>query len=238
MKKMFAQRARYELSLLLKLIFDRNSYIAHRDYVSTDYGQKCVHIMEAMNYAKVALLPKVYMEFGCHSGRTFSAAIRASRELGILEDTRFYAFDSFAGLPDTTDDDGIFKGGSFLTGIADFKNAVKKMASYEFNNDNIVAGFYSESLTTELQKELPKAGVIHIDVDLYSSAVEVLAFIKPLLARGSVLLFDDWYCFPAGSNLGEPRAFNEFLEQNAGIKVEEWKSYSSFGRSFFVTNIE
>ena len=64
---------------------------------------RMIYIMEAMNYAKVALLPKVYLELGGHSGRTFSAAIRASRELSILEDTSFYAFDSFEGLPETTD---------------------------------------------------------------------------------------------------------------------------------------
>ena len=136
MKNLIPQSLRYKLSLLLKRLFDKNSYIAHKDYVSTDYRQKCVHIMEAMNYTKIALLPKVYFEFGCHSGRTFSAAIRASRELSILEDTSFYAFDSFEGLPETTDNDGIFESGTFLTGIADFKKALEKQASYKINDDN------------------------------------------------------------------------------------------------------
>ena len=197
MKNLIPQSLRYKLSLLLKRLFDKTSYTAHKDYVSTDYRQKCVHIMEAMNYAKIALLPKVYLEFGCHSGRTFSAAIRASRELSILENTRFYAFDSFEGLPETTDDDGIFESGTFLTGIVDFKKALEKQASYKISDDNIVKGFYSASLTSELQAKMPKVGVVHIDVDLYSSTVEVLSFIKPLLVPGSVLIFDDWYYFLA-----------------------------------------
>ncbi len=220
------------------MIFNRNAFLAHKDYVFTDYREKCVHIMEALNYLKVSKLPQVYLEFGCHSGRTFSAAIRASRELSILQNTEFYAFDSFEGLPQTNDDDGIFKAGTFSTGIADFKKALQKQASYKIRDNNIVKGFYSDSLTSELQAKMPKVGVVHIDVDLYSSTVQVLSFIKPLLIPGSVLIFDDWYCFPAGSNLGESRALHEFLDENPSFKVIEWKSYSSFGKSFFVTEVE
>ena len=84
---------------------------------------------------------------------------------------------------------------------------------------------------------MPKIGIAHIDVDLYSSTVKVLEFITPLLVPGSVILFDDWYCFPASSDMGERKAFNEFLEKNINFKVEEWKAYSTFGKSFLITNI-
>ena len=81
-------------------------------------------------------------------------------------------------------------------------------------DSNIIKGFYKDSLDDKLQSRLPKAGIIHIDVDLYSSTVEILKFLKPLLVPGSLILFDDWYCFPPGSNMGEKRAFNEFLHDN------------------------
>lgn len=194
--------------------------------------------MEAMNYVKVSQLPKVFFEFGCHSGRTFSAAIRAAREINILDEASFYAFDSFEGLPNTTQEDGIFKTGTFYTGEDDFKIALKKQANFNLDNKYICKGFYSNSLTKDLQNNMPKIGVVHIDVDIYSSAKEVLNFIKPLLVKGSVLIFDDYYCFPAGSNQGECKALNEFLEENQGFQVEEWKSYSSFGKSFFITSID
>ena len=89
-----------------------------------------------------------------------------------------------------------------------------------------------------LREKLPKIGVLHVDVDLYSSSCQVLKFIKPLLCKGSVILFDDWYCFPVGMYEGEAKAFNEFLEENRNIKVEEWKNYSTFGKSFFVTGVD
>ena len=226
----------YRVSLLYMRLFNNNSYQAHQDYISTDYRQKSVHIMEALNYVKVSKLPKVFFEFGCHSGRTFSSAVIASKELGIFDECEFFAFDSFEGLPETTKDDGIFKKGTFSTGVNEFKSAVKKQADFSIKDKNIIIGFYSNSLTEDLQSKLPSVGVVHIDVDLYSSAIEVLRFIRPLLVSGSVLIFDDFYCFPAGSDQGENKALNEFLIENEQLKILEWKSYSSFGKSFFIVD--
>ena len=45
-----------------------------------------------------------------------------------------------------------------------------------------------------------------------------------------MIIFDDFFCFPAGSNQGEDKAFGEFLTANPEFKVVEWKSY-------FVTDI-
>lgn len=226
------------LKIILIFIFNRNKYIFQREYKFVDEDSKFSHILEAVNYVKVAgaddRIPCTYFEFGCHSGRTFSAAIRASEGLKIP--FKFYAFDSFQGLPNvSTAEDGIFLKGEFSTSVADFLSAVKKYSGYSLKNDSIIKGYYSESLTIELQEKLPRIGVLHIDVDLYSSTVSVLNFIRPLICPGTVILFDDWYCFSPGSILGEKKAFDEFLKKNNEIQVEEWKNYSTFGKSFFVT---
>jgi O-methyltransferase len=218
-------------------LFRRHAYQAWQDYKYTDEHLKFVHILEAMNYVRVADIPSVYFEFGCHSGRTFSAAVRAAEFLEI-NDAEFFAFDSFQGLPEVSPaEDGVFTAGSFATLISDFVRLVKTMSGYDIPRKNIVEGFFDKSLTHELQRRMPKVGVVHIDVDLYSSTVEVLDFIKPLLVVGSVLIFDDWYCFPPGANKGESRAFNEFRAANPSFAFEEWKAYSTFGRSFFVTSV-
>ena len=103
---------------------------------------------------------------------------------------------------------------------------------------NIFNGFYKDTLTKNLQEKLPKVGMVHIDVDLYSSTCEVLNFVKPLLVEGTIILFDDWYCFPVNKEMGEPKAFKEFLSANKNIEVEEWKNYSTFGKSFFVKSLK
>ena len=235
LKKIVPYSLVYRLSLFYRYFFDRNAFTAHKHYLLTDEVNKSVHILESINYLKISKLPLVYYEFGCHSARTFSSAIRASKELGIFDDFKFYAFDSFEGLPKTSEEDGSFKTGTFKTNLAEFKEKVYMQSNFRIADKNIIPGFYSDSLSKELQDTLPKAGVIHIDVDLYSSAKEVLNFIAPLIVDGSVLLFDDFYCFPAGSNMGEERALNEFIETNNHYRLIEWKAYSSFGKSFFIT---
>jgi O-methyltransferase len=218
-------------------LFRRHLYEAARDYRYSDEHLKFVHILEAINYVRVAELPSVYFEFGCHSARTFSAAVRSAALLE-MDDAQFFAFDSFQGLPSVNAAaDGYFQSGSFATPIDEFMRLVKRKAGYSLPRENIIDGFFDVSLTDAVQRRMPKAGAIHIDVDLYSSTVSVLEFIKPLMVVGTVLLFDDWYCFPPGANKGEMRAFDEFCAANPSFGFEEWKAYSTFGRSFFVRSV-
>lgn len=203
-------------------------------YLKSDEEDKYKHILEAVNYVRVAELPKVYFEFGCHSGRTFSAAILAAEYLGI--ELASYAFDSFQGLPETNKvEDGYFQAGTFCTALDQFRQIVLKRTGREIDTDHTVQGFYENTLTEALSKRLPsKVGFIHIDVDLYSSTVSVLEFIKNHLDDGTVVLFDDWYCFPPGQNKGEKKALQEFCVKYPHIKFEPWKNYSTFGKSYLV----
>lgn len=219
------------------IIFKPFIYRAFLNYKFSDEKLKFVHILEAINYVRIANLPHVYFEFGCHSARTFNSAIQAFQYFR-MDQARFYAFDSFLGLPEVDDkNDGTFQTHEYKTTRQSFIKEVKKKSHINLSDESIIEGFYSESLTAELQKKMPKAGVIHIDVDLYSSSISVLDFIKPLLTIGTVILFDDWYCFPAGSDKGEGRAFKEFCQNYPNFSFEEWKNYSTFGKSIFVTGL-
>ena len=215
----------------------RKQKLPRKWYLETDERFKYIHILEAVNYLKVAELPNVFFEFGCHSGRTYTAALLASKFLNFeLEN---FAFDSFEGLPKTSkDEDGCFESGTFYTTKKDFVKIIKKRSGFLLKDEQLIQGFYEKSLTDELAKKLPKSvGFVHIDVDLYSSTVTVLEFIKKFLVSGTVLLFDDWYCFAPGKEMGERKALNEFLKLNPNFAVEPWKAYSTFGQSFFVTKV-
>lgn len=213
---------------------------SHKDYIFTDEKLKFIHLLECVNYVKTSMpldVPPVFFEFGCHSGRTFSSIINAANYLNI-SNSEFFAFDSFEGLPKTNvNEDGIFETGTFNTSKLEFKKIIKRKTGLNLNDSNVISGFYSESLTGDMQQKMPKVGLVHIDVDLYSSAIEVLEFIKPLIVKGTVLVFDDWYCFPPGSSKGESGAMDEFKKKYPGFEIEEWKSYSTFGKSFFVKNL-
>ena len=217
-------------------LFKPHQLSAYKDYKFSDEKLKFMHLMEAVNYCRVALMPFTYFEFGCHSARTFSAVINAAKYFK-MENMQFFAFDSFQGLPTTdVNEDGVFQTGEFATPINEFLSKVKFRTGLKLNPQNIIEGYYSDSLTEDVQKRMPKVGMVHIDVDLYSSTKEVLNFIKPLLVVGTVILFDDYYCFPPDSQHGEMKALIEFCEENPDFKVKEWKSYSTFGQSFFVAN--
>ena len=207
-------------------------------YKLTDEKFKYAHILEAINYVRVALLPPVFFEFGCHSGRTFSAAINAANFFKL--DLTAVAFDSFQGLPNTKiNDDGYFEGGTFFTSENNFKKIVKRQTGENLNDNQIIKGFYNESLNGDLKGKLPRhVGMVHIDVDLYSATCSVLEFIKDYIVEGTIILFDDWYCFPVGEEKGEKKALSEFLKKNPNIELENWKNYSTFGKSFFVKSIK
>lgn len=214
-------------------IYKRRLRRPRKWYLNGDELDKFQHILEAVNYVKVAQLPHVFFEFGCHSGRTFAAALLSSQFLRIKLDA--YAFDSFHGLPETNvKEDGIFVSGSFSTSVDEFKKIIYSKTGIRMPNDHIIKGYYEHSLKGDLSVLPKKVGFVSIDVDLYSSTVTVLEFLKDYLCNGTVVLFDDWYCFPPGKNMGEKRAVIEFIMKYPYITFTEWKNYSTFGKSFFI----
>ena len=107
------------------------------------------------------------------------------------------------------------------------------------NNEFFYKGFYSETLTPDLQKKLQSdaAKVILVDCDLYSSTVLVLRFVKPMIQKGTLILFDDWNCFEADNTKGERKATGEFLKDNPEIQLEENFSFGWHGQAFKVIQI-
>jgi hypothetical protein len=152
-----------------------------------------------------------------------------------MDNFQFYAFDSFLGLP-STDDQNIFKEGQFKFSKNEFKKIIKNKTGVLLENKYIIEGFYEKSLKSEIALNLTKPGIIHLDCDLYSSTITVLKFLKPILVSSSVLLFDDYYCYPVNENLGQKKAIEEFLKDNTNFQLKKWKAYSSFGQSFFFIN--
>jgi O-methyltransferase len=163
-----------------------------------------------------------YFEFGCHKARTMRLAWDMFHS---LYDWTFVAFDSFEGLPemDAADSMPIWKKGDLKTSETDFVNVVTQ---HGMPRDRLktVKGFYNESLTPALRDELlpQKAAVVYIDCDLYSSTASALNFSKDFFQKGTVLVFDDWFCFYGDPTKGERRAFAEFRERNPELIFEDY----------------
>jgi len=163
-----------------------------------------------------------YFEFGCHKARTMRLAWDTFHS---LYNWTYVAFDSFEGLPemDAADSMPIWKKGDLKTSETDFVNLVTQHGMPR-ERLKTVKGFYNESLTPALRDELlpQKAAVVYIDCDLYSSTITALNFAKDFLQTGTVLVFDDWFCFYGDPAKGERRAFAEFRERNPELIFEDY----------------
>ena len=67
-----------------------------------------------------------------------------------------------------------------------------------------------------------KAAVIYIDCDLYDSTVPVLEWVVDFLQVGTVIVFDDWYCFHGDPPRSEPVAWNEFRQRHPELRFSEF----------------
>lgn len=186
-----------------------------------------------------------YLEFGVYKGESFIYAYDLYNEIfknykqnekGHEEDSfmkqnvKFYAFDSFEGLPANHDEDVPlhWTGEKPMSYPRHLFEQNLKRAKVNFNNVEIIEGFYDKTLNTDLYKklDLKKAAIIHIDCDLYESTKTVLDTIKPLLVEGSVLIFDDYHYYKGSPYKGERGAFNEWLNQNPQyVTTELSKTY-------------
>ena len=175
-----------------------------------------------------------YHEFGCHRARTFRMALTEARRHN-LDDMRFVAYDSFAGLPEKSVNDGDdpkWTPGALTTTEEEFRRLIDEHDIY-VDRVHICAGFYSETLTPANWLSIPetKIAFANIDCDLYQSAADVLAYIEPHLAEGAVVYFDDWYAGNKGdTRKGVAKAFDDWLAPRWGFN--DHMRCGWWGRSF------
>jgi O-methyltransferase len=202
-------RFKHEQARMLNLAFD---YVAH--------GQVAGH----------------YLEFGVWDGGTFVRAWRASQR-NHLSEMRFFAFDSFSGLPQLSavDQGGEFSEGELAVSRDVFDEELGR-AGVDPSRVTVVEGFFDTTLDRAAQPAmgLDRAAIVWIDCDLYVSTVPVLDYVSDLLVDGSVLVFDDWYCYHARPDRGEQRACAEWLDRTPDVALVPYRDFHWAGRSFIV----
>ena len=179
-----------------------------------------------------------YLEFGTYKGRNLASAHHIAHLSG-LKNMRFYAFDSFEGLPEIqgVDREGFcnFKKGDFSCSKEEFLKILKKR-KVDLNKVQLIPGWFDQILNDETKRSLPikKAAVIWIDCDLYESTVPVLNFITDYIQNGTIIIFDDWFAFRGHPNRGEQLAFREWLAKNPQITASEFRRFDWNDNSFIL----
>lgn len=177
-----------------------------------------------------------YLEFGVYQGRAMSWAMRHARR--TKSDMRFFAFDTFTGLPDVADM-GKWVPGDYACSEEIFReNLLRK--GHDLSRLTCVAGDFRETLTEQRRVDihLKAAAIVFVDCDLYESTVPVLEFISPALVTGSIIAFDDWFSFGGDPLRGEIRAVNEWLEAHPSTELLPYRNFGISGRAFVVTQLD
>jgi O-methyltransferase len=192
-------------------------------------------LAQAFAFAHLNGIRGDYLEFGLWRGRMFLYAWRM-KQLYRLKTMHLWGFDSFAGLPPVDPvKDEIWSTGQFACSEAEFQSILSRngVRPEEFT---LVPGFYEASLNDAVHARMAgrTAAIVYIDCDLYKSTVPVLAFLERYLTDGTIVCFDDFYCYRGRPDEGEQRALAEFLEANPAVHFQRFMTYCPAGQSFIV----
>ena len=179
-----------------------------------------------------------YAEFGCGKG-SFIPAYQESRK--IKYNCTMWAFDSFRGLPPPSgakDEHPRWIEGAYKTPVDEFRRFCNKAGLLE-SEYQIVEGFYEETLAPAHPagrvRKLPESiAFAYIDCDLYSSAKTVLNFLAPRIKHGTILAFDDYFCYSSTALAGERLACAEFLIEHPNFHLSPYCQFHCVGMSFIV----
>ncbi|MBC04717.1 TylF/MycF/NovP-related O-methyltransferase [Thalassospira sp.] len=193
---------------------------------------------QAQYYLQVNRVDGIYAEFGCHEVNTFRMALRT---LGLPgrpnKISKFYAFDSFEGMPEPEgiDRQKIWRKSMNATSEEAFLRTVKK----DQHRVRTVKGFYENTLPNFSFEEHEKIALAYLDCDYHSSTKACLDFLNGKFQHGCLLAFDDWDCYYSDPKRGQKLAFSEFKDSTKSqYYFEELCNIASGGKCFVVLEID
>jgi O-methyltransferase len=210
-------------------------------YELTHYNRKEEILVTSLEYAHLAEVKGDYLEFGVWKGGSIIAAYHLSKRFRSLSDMKFYGFDSFQGIPSLTvnkREAKAFPPGTFSAGLTEVRRNIQE-ANVDTSRVELIPGWYSHTLNHEAGEKLSlqTAAIVNVDCDVYESTVSVLDFVTPYLVDGSIIIFDDWYCFANREGFGEQKAFKEWLERNRHLKATPYKEFGWDGKAFIINRL-
>lgn len=121
-----------------------------------------------------------YLEFGVAAGHSFKWWVEKNKN----SNSEFHGFDTFTGLPE---DWGPFKAGAMSNG--------NKPPEVNDARVTFYTGLFQQTLPgyiEKLKQDNSKRKVIHLDADLYSATLYVLASLAPYLKKDDIIMFDEF----------------------------------------------
>jgi hypothetical protein len=145
-------------------------------------------------------MDNLFLEFGVWKGSSINLFAKFLSQHGL----NIYGFDSFEGLEEEWITNEYHPIGTF--GLNQKKPKV-------LNNVQLIKGKVQKTLENFLSKNSKKKIIfVHMDMDTYVPTKFTLTKIKPLLQKGSIILFDEFYGFPNWEK-NEYKAFTEVFNE-------------------------
>lgn len=162
-------------------------------------------IMELMRELNAEGIAGSIVEAGVCDGGSAGLLACAIREGGVDRD--LWLFDSFEGLPEPSEMDGIEARGwqGEAQGSLRRLHRLFSKLQVDMSTVRIVPGWFHETFPTVA---VDKVALIHIDADWYESVKLCLEFWYPKVVPGGYVVLDDYDSWP-----GCHRATDEFTEQ-------------------------
>jgi O-methyltransferase len=133
----------------------------------------------------VASIPGDIIEVGVYRGGT--GALLAKRVAQLRLDATVYLCDTFAGMVKQGEKDPHYRGGEFSDTS---EEAVQALLNTVGAPAQTVRGIFPD----ESGPRVPSSAVrfCHIDVDVFQSAEDVLAWVWPKMPKGGIVVYDDY----------------------------------------------
>jgi predicted O-methyltransferase YrrM len=163
---------------------------------------RCFMLYQFARYARN--LPGELAEFGVYRGGT--ALLLAS----ACPEKRLSLFDTFHGMPAVDKQIDRHRAGDFDdTSLEAVQARLRTYPKVEF-----FPGFFPDTVRPVEDRQF---ALVYVDVDIYQSVQDALAFFYPRLVPGGVMIFDD-YLAPACP--GVEKAIQEFLQTTRNHPIQ------------------
>jgi len=221
------------VDLVLKFISAVPAPVIHN--VAKSFMLKMVFWHLAVDQVKGA-----YVEFGVASGNSMKSALLHEKNtkfpsLGIQRIERnLYGFDTFSEFKGSElDNHPIWSGNKFSFEYEKVKKRFKKCQNvflYKQNAMDLEENLHP--LNRYIREDF--IAVCLMDMDLGEPTRIALEWIYPKLTSGSFIIFDEYSAYRGDPNLGEQRAFKDFLDNHPNIKPTVFKKYGDGGVAFII----
>jgi len=210
-------------------------------------AEKLAHFQRAFAFFEFNGIQGDILEFGVSTGRALALIERCAKKVlkGENAKYRLFGFDSFEGLPEPegrdknvhVDNDNAvsFDKGRYAAPKDVVLERLRKQRA-DMDRIHLIEGWYDKVLTAELRESLgiSRATLIDIDCDFYDSTRVALDWCEPLIRQGTIINFDDWYCYEARQDHGERAAFAQFLDDHPDMTAEPFSAHAWCSKSFLI----